>query len=188
MNCWNLKITQVKPGKSSSNFLQYLSSMWIFQGVWKKIWDDSAGGFGSSPNLLFVMLPLRNDCKFNTCWLAHPPKTRGRDPAPNQPTILGRLYAPWLWSLSTRWKNLRCWWRPWRWGEKMPDPWRIPMGRIHGIFTYIFYENRESNQRCEKINNDKHKFKKIICENEKIKNHMSQNKGKQQNIGKNNKK
>ena len=34
----------------------------------------------------------------------------------------------------------------------------------------FFYENRESNQRasnqrCEKINNDKHKLKKIIYEN-----------------------
>ena len=40
-----------------------------------------------------------------------------------------------------------------------------------GVYIF-FYENRESNQRasnqrCEKINNDKHKLKKIIYENKK---------------------
>ena len=143
---------------------------------------------------LFVMLHCATIVSSTLAGWPIPPKPPPEAGTPPKPTNeIGRLYAPWLWSLSTGWKNLRCWWRPWRWGEKMPDPWRIPMGRIHGIFTYIFYENRESNQRasnqrCEKINNDKHKLEKIICENEKIKNHMSQNKGKQQNIGKNNKK
>ena len=56
----------------------------------------------------------------------------------------------------------------------------------YGVGKYsainIFYENRESNQRasnqrCEKINNDKHKLKKYVTK-KKMKTHMSQNNGK----------